>query len=1235
MNIILDGNIVKGIPGETILQLAERHGIIIPTLCNDDRLEPFSSCYVCVVEVEGMRGHQPSCSTKITEGMKIITNNEGIRKSRKMALELMLSNHYADCLGPCKQTCPAGVDVQGYISLIEKGLYRDAIALIKETNPLPAICGRVCVRPCEVECRRNLLDENAAVGIDYLKRFAADQDLKSDNKFMPETAPSTGKKVAVIGAGPGGLSAAYFLQKKGHQVDIFEAAPKSGGWLRYGIPEYRLPNDIIDKEVESITAMGVNIHYRKRLGDNLSFKEIKDDYQATVLTIGSQRGTSIGCEGDDAENVFSGIDFLKNMEVTGQRYDFTGKTIAVIGGGNTAMDCCRTSIRCKADKVYVIYRRTEKEMPANPIEIHESKLEGVEYLFLTLPKIVNKDENGALKSITCLKMELGEPDASGRRRPVPVEGSEFTIDVDYALAAIGQKTDVNFINDINAYAIDGQLVINKWGDIDAKKDTLQTGIPSVFAAGDGVTGPATIIEAIAQAKIAAESVHQYLSGEPIIPVRKPFTSRKDNFKKQVKADYEGRYLHQIREEMPTLHPQNRNNFSEVELGYSSAEIALHETQRCLECGCTAFLNCDLQKYSTEYNADQRSFKGEFREYQVDFSHPYIEFDNNKCILCGRCIRICREVAGAKALGFVNRGFDTFVAPSMGDSLRDTPCESCGLCISTCPTGAITENVIFKPGPVKTDEGITICNYCSVGCTINLHHKNGFVMGVTGAKGIVNFDGNLCRYPKFGYRVMNDRSRILKPLKRNGETFEEISFEEAFKLIHERIIKTAPDENAFFAGSRLSNEEMYLIQKLARAAVKTNNVGSFHYLGRGDGYRRNNLLNASFSSLNGAGKIYFIGTEINQDHAVAGFFAQKAHYSSNVPQVLVTTKETNTMEHKMDEVIRVSSYYHFIKAVTHYLLTNNLENGLFLRDRTEGFDHFKENLLKENYNEILLNAGITAEEVKTFAEDYNMQMNAIILFSEKEISDSASTELLNLAIITGKLGKTSNGLISLREKNNSQGLFDMGIDPEHGVGGQLLTSDFLNRVMDCWKVQSLPENSNDLLELITCHRVKNLFIFGEDPVGCATSDETDSWFGTPAFTVVQDYFMTDTALQADIILPASFPAETGGSFTNTGKIIQEFEPVLPCPLEKDNLMQLSALLSLFGNNGLSTSKSILSEMITLLPASRDHSMLKLEITDGEDSDPLFESGCDVIVQKFEKDFAEMQMEQKDQLILEKN
>jgi formate dehydrogenase major subunit len=1220
-NIILDGNIVKGIPGETILELARRHNIEIPTLCNDERLEPFTSCYVCVVEVEGMRGHQPACSTKITEGMKIITNNEGIRKSRKMALELMLSNHYADCLGPCKQTCPAGVDVQGYISLIEKGMYTEAVALIKEANPLPAICGRVCVRPCEVECRRNLLDEGAAVGIDYLKRFASDRDLASPDKFVPEVKPTTGKKVAVIGGGPGGLSAGYFLQVEGHQVDIFEAAPKSGGWLRYGIPEYRLPNDIIDQEVKNIEDLGVRIYYNQKLGGNLSYKDLKGKYDATILTIGSQKGTGIGCEGDDAGNVFSGIDFLKNMEVTGQRYDFTGKTIAVIGGGNTAMDCCRTSIRCKAKKVYVIYRRTEKEMPANPIEIHESKLEGVEYMFLTLPKKVNKNEDGTIRSITCTKMELGEPDASGRRRPIPIEGSDFTVEVDYALAAIGQKTDVNFIDDINNHAEGGKLEINRWGDIDAKKDTLQTGIPSVFAAGDGVTGPATIIEAIAQAKVASQSTDQFLRGLAPSPLQKPFTSRKDNFRKQVKEDYEGNFTRQSRHEMPVLSPGERNNFKEVELGYESEEVALQESQRCLECGCVAFLNCDLQKYATEYGAVQKTYSGEYKSYSVDFRHPYIEIDNNKCILCGRCIRICREEVGACALGFVNRGFDTYVAPSLGESLTDSPCESCGMCISTCPTGAITENMLFKPGPVKTLPGETICNYCSVGCSVSLNHTNGFVMNVSGTPGQINKTANLCRYPKFGYHYLNDKNRILKPMVRSNGGFQEISFEEAFEMIRNKVSAVEPDQNAFFAGARLPNEEMYLIQKLARAAVQTNNVGSFHYLGRGEGYRCASEFNVPLDSICEASKIYIIGTEINKDHAVVGFLAQNARYRKKTPVSMVTVKKETSMEHKVDEVVRIKSYYYFIKAVNHYILAHGLENALFLRDRAEGFETYIASLLAEKFTDLVRKAGfVKADFIGKFAEEYNQQMNAVILFSEKEISSAACTELFNLAIITGKLGKTANGLVSLKEKNNSQGLFDMGIQPEFGPGNVPMNDpELIGKLKAKWNVPEIPDSFNDLLGLLKKKKIRNMFIFGEDPLGCQVNGDATKWLDSAEFLVVQDYFMTPTAAAADLILPASFPAETGGSFANTQKVIQEFEPVLKQKPEKNSIEQLSELLRLFGIDGLSFPKYVLMEFVTLLPENTNHSLIKLITTQKDDSARMFNFGCDPVVRMFEETF----------------
>jgi len=1223
LNIFIDGKKVSGLKNETILELANKHGIEIPTLCSDPRLEPYSSCYVCVVEVESMKNLQPACSTLLTEGMVLNTNSEKVRTARKAALDLLLSNHYADCLGPCVQTCPAGVDVQGYISMIEKGKYSDAVAIIKETNPLPAICGRVCVRPCEVACRRNLLNEGAAVGIDYLKRFAADSDLVSPGKYRPTLKPGTGKKVAIVGAGPAGLSAAFFLLKEGHAVDIFEAAPKAGGWLRYGIPEYRLPNDLLQKEVDNITEMGANIHYNMRLGDNLGSKDLHENYDAVILGIGSQKGTRVGCEGDDAGNVLSGIDFLKKMELTGEKIDFSGKTVAVVGGGNTAMDCCRTSLRCGAKKVYVIYRRTEKEMPANPIEIHESKLEGVEYLFLTNPLRINKDENGNLKSVTCLRMELGEPDASGRRRPVPVQGSDFDIELDYMLAAIGQKTDVNFIDDINTHAKNGQLIINKWGDIDADKHTLQTGIPSVFAAGDGVTGPATLIEAIAQARIAAHSCNLFLRGESVRPMKKEFISKKENFKEQVPEDYNSRFVTQQRHEMPTLPPDARNNFEEVELGYENEEVATTESLRCLECGCVELYGCDLKNLCTEYNAEQKRFEGEFKQYEVDFRHPYVEIDNNKCILCSRCIRICHEVAGASALGLIKRGFDTFVAPGMELPLQETTCESCGLCISACPTGAIVENTKFKPGPVKTEAVETVCNFCSIGCAIQIHHRNGFVMRVTGAKGLVNKDGNLCRYAKFGYNYINNHSRLKQPMLKVNGRFEPISFEQAYELIETKIKSVKPDENYFFAGARLTNEEMYLIQKLARAGAKTNNISSFHYFGRGSSYRGNSLANVPLDQLEGASRFILLGSEINTDHAVAGFMVNNIRFRKGTPVEVITAREHSSMEYKANAVLKVKSYYHFLKAVNHYLISMNLQNQMFINARCEGYEEYKAALLAEAFGSLLEAAGIGEETLIRWAVDYNNEMNAVVFFAEKELSGRACQELFNLAMITGKLSKTANGLVALKEKNNAHGLYDMGVHPANGPGyGNISDENYLNVLRKVWNISELPTKYSCTFGAYKNKAFKNFFIFGEDPLGCAlNTGEFIEFFDRASFKVVQDYFMTPTAQKAHLVLPASLPAETGGSFTNTQKMIQHFDAGLNPAIEQASWQQLVALLNKFGLNGIDSPADALNEAFSILQETQHDEKFHFHYSESDNHNRMFNHGCDVVNKMFDEEFRE--------------
>ncbi len=1214
MNIILNGRIVTGHKGETILDLARRLDVEIPTLCNDDRLEPFSSCYVCVVEVQGMRGLQPSCSTKLVEGMRIETENERVAKSRKMALELLTGNHYADCTAPCREACPAGVDVQGYIAMINRGMPHEAVRIIKATNPLPAICGRVCVRPCELACRRNFV-EGVGVGIDYLKRYASDIDLESPDRYMPDTRPPTGKKVAVIGAGPGGLTAAYYLAIEGHHADVFEASPHAGGMLRYGIPPYRLPNDVIEKEVEGITGLGVTIQYNKKLGKNLSYAHLKEDYDAVVLAIGSQNGTRIGCENDDVGNIFSGIDFLRNMEMTGQHHDFAGKTVAVIGGGNTAMDCCRTAKRCGAEKVIVLYRRTEKEMPANPIEIHESKLEGIDYMFLTAPARVNPDEQGNVQSVTCFRMELGEPDASGRRRPIKVDGSEFDVAVDYVLAAIGQKTDVNFIDDISTHA-GKELVVNRWGDIEADPASLQTSIEGVFACGDGVTGPATLIEAIAQGKKAARSCSQYLHQEAVVAPPMEFLSKKENFKVQQQRDYEPWFDKQLREEMPTLDPEKRSNFDEVELGYSFKSAA-EETLRCMECGCTELHTCDLKKYATQYQADQKRFGGDYNNHPVRFDHPYVEIDNNKCILCSRCVRICSEVVGANALGLVNRGFDTYVTPSLDGPLTETNCESCGMCIDTCPTGAITENVPFKPAPVKADTFKTICNYCSVGCELDVHHQWGFFSRVTGSHGLVNKDGSICRFGKFGYRYLNDKTRITKPLVKENGQFREISFQEAYSTILRKIKAVRPDENAFYAGARLTNEDIYLVQKLARVGAGTNNVSSFHYMDRGSGYMPNSINNVSFEQIRKGKKFYLLGSEINMEHGVPGFYMYNTHFLTGAPIVVVTDKDNSSMAYKASEVLHIQSYYDFIKASIHYLLSNKKENRVFLSDHCDDFEAYRDQVLAENFDHLLERSGCSFEQLSGFADGFNLEPQAILIYSEKHLSGNACHELRNLALITGKAGKTASGLISLKEKNNSHGVLDMGGCAALAPGGKSMMDASVRKALaKAWGVDRLPDHvEQEQARLLHDGLIKNAFVFGEDPLGCALDkDAIKGMLEQIDFLVVQDLFLGETARMAHLVLPASLHFEVGGSFTNSQKFIQQFQASYPSPLEQNAMEQLSELLRMLGVDASYESPAdVLLEVAGLMVGvpDRDAVFFALHHTAADNPARRFDYGCDMV------------------------
>ena len=674
ITIYINDKECKSAAGRLILEVAAENGFEIPSMCYDDRVRPYGSCGVCLVEAEGMPRLVRACSTVAVDGMKIHTNSERAVKSRKAALELLLSDHDGDCRPPCALACPAETDCQGYSGLIAMGRYKEAVALMKERLPLPASIGRVCPHPCEDKCRRELVEE--PVSLAFLKYFAADIDLNSEQPYKPKVASDTGKKVAIIGGGPGGLTAAYFLRAQGNGVTIFDGQEKMGGMLRYGIPEYRLPKDVLDKEIALIEDLGVVMKNNVWLGKDFTLEQLRKDFDSVLVAVGAWGSTAMRCKGEDLEGVYGGIDFLADVAKNGNIFEkqaFKGKSVAVVGGGNVAMDCCRTLVRLGAEKVYNIYRRTKKEMPAEQIEITEAEEEGVIFKTLTNPKEI-EGENGRVSRIRLQIMELGEPDASGRRAPIAIEGKEETLEVDAVFAAIGQK--------LVPAGLDG-LEFTKWGTIIADEGTYQTNIPGVFAVGDAVNEGASIaIAAIGAAKKAADAIDKYMRGEELKALCRPYVERKvtkEDVAHKEKA---------ARARMPHLTPEERRtNFKQVNHGFTE-EAAKNEAGRCLDCGCQDFYECKLIKYSAESGANPSRFGGANHKRGQDTRHEEIILNPDKCVLCGLCMRVCEEVEDITALGLVGRGFDTVMLPALGKSLGEAGCNNCGKCVEVCPTGAI-------------------------------------------------------------------------------------------------------------------------------------------------------------------------------------------------------------------------------------------------------------------------------------------------------------------------------------------------------------------------------------------------------------------------------------------------------------------------------------------------------------------------------------------------------------------
>ena len=993
----IDGRELKGFDGQTVLDIARESGIEIPTLCHDERVKAYGSCGICVVQQEDSGRLLRSCSTMAMNGMVLLSNTDLVQKTRKTVLELLLSDHDGDCRPPCVLACPAQTDCQGYVGLIANGEYDQALKLVMDKIPLPGSIGRVCPHPCETACRREMVEE--PISIAALKRFAADTSLaKTGTLPLPDCQPETGKKVAIIGGGPGGLTAASFLRQKGHGVDVYDSMPHMGGMLRYGIPEYRLPKAVLQEEIDVIAQMGVALHNNIRIGSDMSLGWLRENFDAVIVAVGAWTSSGLRCPGEELDGVVGGIDFLREVALNQPVY--AGKKIAVVGGGNTAMDACRTAVRLGAQAVYNIYRRTRDEMPAEEIEISEAEEEGVIFKYLTNPLEV-QGTDGKVTAVRLQKMELGEPDASGRRRPVPIPGAEEILEVDMVIAAIGQK--------LNPAGLEG-IELTKWNTIAADETTFRTSLEGVFAVGDATNNGADIaITAIGEAQKSADVIDRYLYGEEV-PYRKPYVVTSEPA-----ADAFSHYDKKMREKLSHRAPDcRRNDFMEMTGGLTE-EQALREANRCLECGCHDFFECKLIEYANQYNADPAHIAGEKHNRPLEDIHPFIHRNPDKCILCGLCVRVCDEAVGVTALGLIDRGFDAMVKPALGLPLNQSGCIACGQCVHVCPTGALTEiRMTPKQVPTKEQTTRTTCSFCSVGCNMDLTHNGKLLLRALPVADRKE-DALLCMKGRFGFGEIARRPRIETPqLRQDDGSLKEVEYAPAMLQIVKRMqsLRTMHGDSSIgvAVSDRYTSEEIFLIKELAQKALHTNNVFSFGKVAGGIadvlGADRST---ADFDQLKQTDLVLLVQSGLHAPHLIAGLAVRSA--VQNGAQLVVLNNFNGTA----DELTDLS----FDPGTDLELLREVLAAAIEIcpaATKLPGFDALAASL-----------AGVLpSADAKAIAKTYCGAKKAVIVFEENKITAQAAHLLANLALVAGHCYGARNGIVRLKPNANSQGLADLGV-----------------------------------------------------------------------------------------------------------------------------------------------------------------------------------------------------------------